>query len=271
MKNIKSRRELNDSGVNWKIVYIKAIISKTNLKNKNIFLMLFFQSIFVLSLFSCATTNVITTGTKGQLTSENKNKIKRIGIVIKQEKDFNFTSEILNMSNASQWAPGLLGKVVRDAERQNRGEYDKEQAEALKPLHKQYDLSTNFQAKLSEYAMQAELFNDIVNINEDDIKNPKIKNIDAVLQVIVREWGLRRCTDPEKHLKGYLELELDINAKIFSIDSFDNEIWSMDELYVSGKKYLIDEIYNNPIILKNLLDYGINELSKEIINKILYY
>ena len=242
-------------------------------KNK---LFLFISILTAISLlFSCAT-GINTTGTKIKLNKDKKNNIRILGIVIEEKEDL---SVWLERDDPSVVAPALIatggwvtlpiGLVWYAIDSSSRNKKDQDNTSSIQSTLAEYSISDDFQEKIFEYAVNANLFDKIVKIKFKGLSESSESNVEAILRVTLLNWGLRRVSDTSENFKKkLLKTEFKIKAEII----LNNEeiIWSLDEHYIDENKYLIEDFSNNPQLLKEIVKNAVNDLSKKIVNKILY-
>ena len=177
-------------------------------------------------LFSCATgTN--STGTKIELNKGNKNNIQKLGVVIEEKEDLSVWSE---RDESSILADGLVGAmglvtlpiglVLKSIDTSTRNEKDEESTSSIESSINEYSISDDFQNKICNYAVNANLFDKIVKLNLNDFLDGNESDVDAVLRVTLLNWGLRRVSDTKENYKNkLLKTEFKIKAEIIPFSS----------------------------------------------------
>ncbi len=243
----------------------------------------FFSPVSILAILfllcSCVSTKP-TTGTTVKFDHNKKENIKKLGIVVEGAENFDVRSargEVGASDITASALTGMLGLVTTPvglvwgaALQSKRINRDKEASSSIETLITEYKIADDFQRTIYNYATDASLFEQIIKIKGNENNEKPNENIDAILQVNIISWGLRRVSEgnKENYKKKLLQAELRINAKI--VLNNDEVLWSLDDHYISGKQYLIKDIQDKPSMIIEMFTGAVSDISKKIVNKILY-
>lgn len=217
--------------------------------------------VFLLSVIfftSCTTT----TGTKSSLNQNTLSKINKIGITVKSENDFSVRLSRDKMANVGTAILGLVGTAIEAGVRTGT---DQKLEKELKSKINNFDLEKHMNEKLRSYLRSAKVFRAVESVNVEDHSELKGKNFDAILNIAIKEWGLRLCVGADK--KKQLQVGIDIHGEVLFLKG-GNTLWERNELYLDGECYSLEEIKSHDGIIENILDRAVDNLSGKIINEI---
>lgn len=249
-----------------------------NNKKKGVFLPISILVIFFF-LSSCVSTKP-TTGTRIKLDHNKKDNIKKLGVVVEGAENFDVrsarddvtTSDIVAAAliGSLGWVTTPVGLILAGNKESDRINQDKETASSVEANMAEYKIADDFQERICNYATDASLFEQVINIKVDKNNTKSNDNIDAILKVSIISWGLLRVSDgnKENYKKKLLQAELRINAKI--VLNNDEILWSSDDHFITEKPFLIADIQDEPSMIIEIFSSAVNDLSKKIVNKILY-
>lgn len=217
--------------------------------------------VFLLSVIfflSCTTT----TGTKSSLNQNTLSKINKIGITVKSENDFSVRLSRDKMTNVGTALFGLVGLAVEAGVRAGT---DQELENEFRPKVGNFNPAKHMNEKLLHYLQLAKVFRVVERVNVKDHSELKGKDFDAILNVAIKEWGLRLCVGTDK--KEQLQAGIDIHGKVLLLEG-GNTLWERNELYLDGECYSLEEIRSHDGIIENILDRAVDNLSGKIVNEI---
>lgn len=210
-----------------------------------------------------------TTGTRVRLSPTNLSKIKSIGVMVKKEGDFSvrLSREELSATGIVVGSIfGVVGTLVgAGAEVAGRQSADQRIEEQFKPVVGDYDPRRLMTERLHHYLLSAGPFKDVVTADKE-VGALKGKESDALLEVTLREWGLRRCLGPAGE---NIQVGLDIQGKMLRLDD-GTAVWERDELYLDGACLPWRDFLSRERLLKDTFSKAIDNLSGKIVNEILF-
>lgn len=203
-----------------------------------------------------------TTGTRIPLNPTNLSKIKSIGVMVKNEENFSVRLSREEMTAAGAVLFGLLGAGIEAAARHSA---DTHLEERFKPIVGGYDPEKLMNERLRHYLQLAGSFIAVV-ADAGDGAMLRGKGLDGVLEVTLKEWGLRRCPGPSPEK---VQVGLNVHARMFLLED-SNTVWERDELYLDGDCQPWQDFRSHEGLLRNVLTRAIDNLSGKIVNDILF-
>ena len=196
-------------------------------------------------------------------------KIKTIGITVKKDENFSvrlsreeFSATGLVAGQILLGLPGALLGTGIEAARRNSADLAIE--EQFKPLLGNYDPQKEMGQKMLHHLQPTKQFTEVVIIDAQDDSSPRGRELDSLVEVTLREWGLRRCVGPEQNV----QIGLNINGKLLLKSG--STIWERDELYLDGTCRPWGDFLSHEGLLKGALANAIENLSGKIANEILF-
>ena len=226
------------------------------LHNYNLSIFLLFG--FVLS--SCTAT----TGTKVSPSQSDLGKVKTIGLSVKKEEPFSVRISREQESAVGAVFFGLLGAGVEAA---GRAATDAGYAEEIKPAVGDFDPKKVMNEKLIHYLESSKAFSKILTIDKENGTTTNEMKLDGVLEVTLKEWGLRLCVAQGMH--EMVQVGVNMHGRMILLED-SNTIWERDELYLDGKCHRMEDFKSREGLLKESLSSAINNLSGKIVNYILF-
>ncbi|MFQ5542039.1 MAG: hypothetical protein ACE5E2_04350 [Candidatus Binatia bacterium] len=213
-----------------------------------------------LLLSSCTAT----TGTRIPLSQPNLTKIKTIGIIVKKEEEFSVRLSREKMTGTGAILFGLIGAGIEAA---TRASADEKLEEKLKPIVGDYDPTKLMDERLHLYLQSAKVFSTVVSIDVEDRDVLKGKALDAFLEVMLKQWGLRLCLSPGSGEQ--VQVGLNVHGRMFLLQD-GSTVWERDELYLDGECHAVGDFRSREGLLKDVLARAIDNLSGRIVNNILF-
>ena len=217
--------------------------------------------VFLLSglVFSSCTP---TTGIRVPLSLTNLSKVKSIGVIVKKEEDFSVRLSREEMTATGAVFFGLLGAGIEAAARHSA---DTRVEEQFKPIIAAYDSKKTMIERLHHYLRSSGSFSTVVaDGGEDAMLIPK--RLDGVLEVTLKEWGLRRCPGPSP---DRVQVGLNVYARMFLLEG-GSTVWERNELYLDGECHPWQEFRSHEGLLNEVLLRTIDNFSGKIVNEILF-
>lgn len=221
---------------------------------------------FALLVSSCTPT----TGTRIALSQTNLTKLKAIGVIVKADESFSVRLSREEMTGTGAVLGsgfGIVGALVGTAiEAGGRHSADTHLEEQFKPLLSDYDPTNQLNEKLRHYLRLAAPFKAVPITGAEDTTMLKETQPDGVLEVTLREWGLRRCVGPARE---NVQVGLNIHGRVFLREE-GATVWERDELYLDGRCHSSQDFRSKEGLLRDLLTAAIDNLSGKIVNDILF-
>lgn len=204
-------------------------------------------------------------GSVKELSSEHRALIRSLGIIVHKESEFTITYSA--DQEASLGAVIILGPLGAWAERASRISDDENTAEDIKPLLADFDPQLYMKQKLFEYFSKSSIAEKSLPIDTDKPTIISQENIDTILEVNIRYWGLRRCLDTEN--KNLLNVIFDTNSKLLSAGTGE-VVWEYNKIFIDNNKYSLYDFRSNPGLLKKVMEQAARSCSQRIFNEIQY-
>jgi len=205
-----------------------------------------------------------TTGTRISLTQPNLAKIKKIGILVKKEESF---SVRLSREEGTNVGAAVLGLVGAGIEAGVRSSADTRLEEELKPILGDYDPQKLMEEKLYQYIQATKVFNPVAGINVEDRNLQRETGLDGILEVTLKEWGLRLCLGPRPGEQ--VQVGFSVHGKMYVVEQ-GSTVWERNELYLDGKCHPLGDFRSRGSLLKDAISRSIDTLSGRIVNYIVF-
>lgn len=205
-----------------------------------------------------------TTGTRIHLAQTNLAKIKRIGILVKKEETFSVRLSREKMTNVGAAFFGLIGAAI---EAGAAASADAKLEEELKPIVGDYDPEKLMDERLHHYLKLAQVFDTVVTVDVEDHEAQKEQGLDGVLEITLKEWGVRLCLDvaSREQVQGGVNMQ----GRMLLVED-GSAVWEHDELYLDGECHRVEDFRSREGLLKDALSRTIDNLSGKIVNEILF-
>ena len=203
-----------------------------------------------------------TTGTRIVLTQGELKKITSIGVAAKKDQEF---SVLLSRQEGTATGAVLFGLVGAAVESAMRHSADTKIEEKFKPIVSDYDLEREFNLSLLQHLQASKFFASAVSVEAKNNPLYADEALDAVLEVTIREWGLRRCVGPGA---GLVQVGIAVLGRLLLVGD-RRTLWERDELYLDGDCRLWHSFQSQPA-LKEHLSRTVDDLAGKIINEMLY-
>jgi hypothetical protein len=209
-------------------------------------------AIIALSLLASCTP---TTGTKIAVNQSEISKIKSIGVLVKKDEDFSVRLSREEMSNTGA-AFGLIGVGIEAAVRRSS---DKDKEEQIKPSLGNFDPQAPLTERLRFHLQEGAIATSEVTDGGEKTA------ADAILEVTVRQWGLRRCPGPAPEV---VQAGFNVNGKLYRASGHAT-VWEREELYLNGdcrpwSMFRSEELAND------ILPRALDALATKLVYEILY-
>lgn len=189
-------------------------------------------------------------------------KIKAIGVTVKNEEDFSVRLSREEMTATGAVLFGLLGAGIEAAARHSA---DRGVEEQFKPIMATYDPKKPMNERLHHHLQSSgSLMTVVGDIGDNAVSRPK--ELDGVLEVTLKEWGLRRCPGPSP---DRVQIGLNIYARM-SVVQDRSTVWERDELYLDGECRPWQDYRSHEGLLKEALSRTLDNLAGKIVNEFLY-
>ena len=126
-----------------------------------------------------------------------------------------------------------------------------------------FDPKKQMEERLHHYMQIANVFTTI----DEDTNALEGEKLDAVLEVTLKEWGLRLCTGSGSSKQ--VQVGLDVHGKMLSLEDHST-VWERNELYLDGECYSLEDFRYREGLLESVLTRAIDNLSGKIVNEICF-
>lgn len=236
------------------------MLSKTKLVTNCFWMLLLFIGLVI---SSCTTT----TGNRIPLRQANLTKIKKIGILVKNQGDFSVKvsrDKSKGVGGSAGSFLGLVGYAVGSSiEDEIRSYVDRRVEEGLKSILSDFDPKKLMEERLHRY-MQLTKFFVTKNVEQNALEE---KELDGVLEVTLVDWGFRSSTCPDSTKE--VQVGLEVQARMLLLED-RSTVWERNELYLDGECYSLEDFRYREESLKAVLTRAIDNLSNKIVYEICY-
>lgn len=189
-------------------------------------------------------------------------KIKAIAVTVKNEEDFSVRLSREEMTATGAVLFGLLGAGIEAAARHSA---DRGVEEQFKAIMATYDPKKPMNDSLHRHLRSSGSLVTVVGDIGDNAVS-RLKQLDGVLEVTLKEWGLRRCPGPSP---DRAQIGLNIYARM-SLAQEWSTVWERDELHLDGECRPWQDYRSHEGLLKEALSRTLNNLAGKIVNEILF-
>ncbi len=224
-------------------------------------LLAFVMSLLVVLILPACTT---TTGTRLSASQGDLQKIKKLGTVVKSEQAFSVRVAREKMSNTGVVFGGLLGAGI---EAGIRSAADSKQEDELKPVLADFDPTRLLAEQLTNALRAQPAFRTADTANTSDPSVLKPEGFDSLLEVTLKEWGLRVCStsdNTENVQAGY-----SIHGQLLLLDS-SSPIWERFEVYLDGECYPVEVFRYRDGLLRTALSGAAEGLARRVVNDLVF-
>ena len=216
--------------------------------------------VFLLGLILSSCT-VVTTGTRTPLNQSNLSKIKKIGILVKKEENFSVRLSFIKGPSPL----GVLFPFVLGVEAGVRLSIDKKLEEEFKPILGHFDPKKLMNDRLHQSLQLAKVFHTVVSINEEEWNVLERKELDGILEITLKEWGLYPCVSAsDQAVVGF-----NMHGRILLLEH-GSIAWERNELYLDGDCYFLEDFRSREELLRDVLIGAIGDLSEIIVNEVIF-
>ena len=206
-----------------------------------------------------------TTGTKVPAGEYQLSKATKIGIVTTKEEEFSLRMSREQMTGTGAILGGLVGAGIESGMRSSS---DTKREDPLKPLLRDFDPTYVLTDKLAHRMQSASAFKEVLPLKSKDEGLSSIKGLDSVLEVTLKQWGLRLCTAPTTSLEQ-VEVALTVHGKLTMVDN-GTSVWERNEVYREGRCHPLYKLQSQDGALEQALTAAIDNLAGKITNDILF-
>ena len=215
-----------------------------------------FMLLFLLS--SCTPT----TGTKVLVDRSSLTKLQRLGVTVTKDEDFSVRLAREKTTTIGAAFGGLLGAGIEAAARSNT---DTQYAAQLKPVLIAYDPARLLTEGLLRHLQNEQVFPTVVNVPAEEKNAVRGRGLDGVLEITLKQWGLRLCRGPNTEEK--VQAGLHVEGRIVAVEKGE-AMWERHELYLDGECRTLEELRSQEGLLVNVLSRAIDHLSGKMVNEI---
>ena len=206
-----------------------------------------------------------TTGTRTTLDQAKISKILNLGVRVIQNEEFSVNVSRMKSSAKGAARFGLLGAGVEAAMRSSS---DSSEAERFEAILRDFKIKDLMDERLRYHLKQAKTFSEIVSLTaEDDSGERNISSTDSVLEVTMKEWGLRRCFSPGSQQRVQVGLVLEASL---STSKEGEAAWEREELYLDRDCLSLDQFRSQNGLLIENLSRATDILAAKMVNDILF-
>ncbi len=208
-----------------------------------------------------------TTGTQVKLSQADRARLHNIGVAVDVKDGFSVRvarEELTNTGATVGRVAGAAGSLTGSLiETGIRSAHDQRLTDRLKPAVHGYDPAPIMQDGLCQHLRDTRSFETIVNTEPG--KQSGTDGADGVLNVTIREWGVRRALGRS----DLVQVGINSHAALVSPEQ-GKTIWARNDLYVDGESHSMAELESQPELVRQLLTRALDNLSAKIVNEICY-
>lgn len=214
----------------------------------------------VVILCSCTTTS----GTHVQLDPSNLSQVKTLGVYVKTNDSFSVYMSRDRMTATGQLIGGLIGAGIEAGVRSSQ---DDRILKKVWPNLGDFDVKVALATNLEQQLQQSGLFGAIRLLDSADQRSIKAAGVDAVLEIVVLQWGLIVCsaTSMDDRLQAGI-----ITHERLSTATGDRKLWVRDETHFDGECHFAYEFETKPELLRQVLNRAVDALAGRTANEIHY-
>jgi hypothetical protein len=214
----------------------------------------------VLAFSSCTAT----TGTKIPAGEYQLSKTKRIGILTTKEEEFSLRILRERMTGTGVLLGGLVGLGIESGIRSSS---DTKLEDELKPLLRDFDPTSVLTDKLAHRMQSASPLKKVLPLKSKDEGLSNNNGLDSLLEVTLKQWGLRLCAAPTS--LEQVEVALTVHGKVTIVDN-GNSVWERNEVYREGSCHPLSKFQSQDGALEQALTAAIDNLAGKMVNDILF-
>jgi hypothetical protein len=211
------------------------------------------------ALAACTTT----TGTRLSPSQSDISKIKRLGMLVRADEAFSVRRAREKLTNTGAAVGGLLGAAIEAGVRTSADTRDEE---SLKPITNSLDPSQLLGGPLKT-TLTTTAFPTVSAVSSVERAALRGEGLDAVLDVTLKEWGLRVCTTSD-HTDD-VQAAYRVHGRLVLADS-GSMIWERHELFLDGTCRPISAFRTQEGLLSTTMSQAATELARRIVNELLY-
>jgi hypothetical protein len=214
----------------------------------------------LLAMPSCTST----TGTSVQMKPDHFDRIRTLGILVRQQEDFSVRLSREKTTNTSVVFFGLIGAGVEGAVRSST---DREHAAALKNQVEQFKPATRLAESLKRHIEASNKFTRVECISADDAGTKQSALFDATLEITLGEWGLRLCIGQGEVERDRVQAAVELHSRILPGKDMA-PIWERSDLHMDGSCHSMNELKSGEALLgalSRVVDRAAGRTANEIL------
>lgn len=214
----------------------------------------------VLLLSACTTTS----GTRLSASQGDLAKIKKLGTVVKSEEGFSVRQAREKMTGTGIFLASVVGLAI---EAGLRSASDSKEEETLKPVIGNFDPTRLLAEHLTNALRAQPEFRTADTATTSDPSVLRREGFDALLEVTVKEWGLRVCStsdDTENVQAGF-----SVHGRLLHLD-IGSPIWERSEVYLDGECHPVEAFRSRDGLLRTALSRAAERLARRIVNDLMF-
>jgi hypothetical protein len=192
--------------------------------------------------------------------------IENVGVVVRKEQEFSVRLSREKMTGTGTILAGLIGFGIESAARTST---DSEHEKRLMSALGHFDPVMEMTKRLRFNLESCKRFRQISLIDGNNASDSEAKSCDVILEVTIREWGLRLCLGASEGGLERLQAALVLHARLFPPKQ-DKALWERDEVYLEGTCRPVQAYESEATLLSDVLQRSINTVAGRITNEILF-
>ena len=195
-------------------------------------------------------------------------KMQRLGIVVTKEEEFSVRvareERPVSVNFGYTGGGSGLSLMVLGAVAISRAIDDSGYMAQVKPALKTYDAAEHFAESFRRHLQGDGGFAAVAVISGAEPAAAHARGLDGVVQVTLKQWGLRRCGGAEG--EELAQVGFYIEGRVLSAANGEN-VWERREFYVDGECRAVRELSEEGLLVKALarsVDYLSGKMANEI-------
>ena len=215
-----------------------------------------------LSIAVCSCTTP--TGTHVKLNPSALSRVRTLGVCVKTNDSFSVYMSRDRMTGAGAVLGGLIGAGIEAGVRSSE---DERILKKVRPSLGDFDVKVALATNLEQQLQQTGLFSEVRLLDSTDHRSIKNAGVDAVLEVVVLQWGLIVCSATSMDDR----LQADIIARERLFTATDNrKFWERDETHLDGECHVAYEFETKPELLRQVINRAVDAVAGRTANEIHY-
>jgi hypothetical protein len=202
------------------------------------------------------------TGTKIEMLEGDLSNVHNLGVSVIEETGFKVMISQDEMTGTGAVVGGMIGMAIEHGIRSY-------QDEKIQNEFDEFVQYINIEAMAMEsvmhYLKESYSFYSINDLSEYESSSSLPEDMDAVLEIVIKEWGLHRCPAEE----DMVQMGFNINSTLTLCEN-NRKVWERNDHYYSGKCYALQELEEDSDLFHEVISKAIEKVSGRIVYELVY-